>query len=87
MFLIMKMALKTNRLKKSSVDVRLSRLENKIDLLLYFIQGEKKVSAVNPDIVRDAIRAHIRGDRGPMNRLEQSYHAGIEIPLFPEEVN
>lgn len=82
--------MKNSLLKKASVKVspesaislRLSRLESLLERVLMAVEGptyRRQVPPccpdINSDIVQDAIRAHIKGDRGPMIALERMWES------------
>jgi len=56
---------------ESALSLRMSSVESKLDQVLSLLQAPQSPPVVNPQLVQDAIRAHILGDRGPMKALEK----------------
>jgi len=70
---------KVNRVKissESALSLRLSVVESKLDRVLSLLEHSRKGPDIDPEIMQDAIRAHIRGDRGPMDVLERLWELG-----------
>lgn len=61
-------------MKKSILD-RLSIVESKLDRVLCLLEDRRELppGVFDPSskVVQDAIRAHIRGDRGPIDALSK----------------
>ncbi|MBI5847515.1 MAG: hypothetical protein HZB31_06120 [Nitrospirae bacterium] len=56
---------------ESALSLRISSVESKLDQVLSFLQAPQGSLVINPDVMQDAIRAHIMGDRGPIDALEK----------------
>lgn len=60
---------------ESALSLRISSVESKLDRVLCLLEDRQQLPSgvpdVNSEIVQDAIRAHIMGDRGPMDALEK----------------
>lgn len=73
---------KTNRVKispESVLFVRLCSVELKLDIILSFLKNPQPGPVIDPAILQDAIRAHIKGDRGPIKQLEKLWESGLYV--------
>jgi hypothetical protein len=54
---------------ESAVNLRLPVLESKVDRILSLLEHPQEKPVINPDALREAILAQLRGDRGPIFAL------------------
>jgi hypothetical protein len=65
--------------EESALSLRLSVVESQLKEILFLLKNPHRTPFVEPEVVQDAIRAHIGGDRGPMDALAALWEAG-QVP-------
>jgi hypothetical protein len=62
--------------EESAISLRLAVVESQLKEVLSLLKNPQKTPFVEREVMQDAIRAHIGGDRGPMDALAMLWEEG-----------